>query len=337
MIAHNRKEYLLDALQSLANQTIERNRFEVIIVKNFEDGKADSYASDNHFTIINTSVVSANKKLYLGLLSSRGSVICFLEDDDLFIETKIASVEAAFNQNRGLGYYHNNHFLDSSHKLNISTENHRGSMPETDSEISIYEPRIGVSEIHRLIRERAFFNISSIAVSRELLLLSSKHFGPELFGYDYSLFYSALIFNRRLAIDNRKFTIYRLHGSNNYSANFQGVSLNDFIKQRLELHQTANTEKCILLERMSSLSTDSNATKTLNLEIVCDSLDHLLLSDAPDKRQLLDNFSSFVRACPRYDFKLLSFYFLFSLLSLFASRLSSKMYFLIIFRLRGFH
>jgi Glycosyl transferase family 2. len=45
--AYNRRKYLPFALRSLEAQTLPRNRFEVIVVKNFEDKKSDNIISRN--------------------------------------------------------------------------------------------------------------------------------------------------------------------------------------------------------------------------------------------------------------------------------------------------
>ena len=37
--AYNRKEFLLEALQSAVNQTLKREEYEIICIKNFKDAK----------------------------------------------------------------------------------------------------------------------------------------------------------------------------------------------------------------------------------------------------------------------------------------------------------
>jgi len=45
--AYNRRRYLPFALRSLEAQTLPRDKFEVIVVKNFEDKESDSIISRN--------------------------------------------------------------------------------------------------------------------------------------------------------------------------------------------------------------------------------------------------------------------------------------------------
>ena len=50
--AHNRKNYLEDALESLIDQTLDRNLFEIIVVKNFYDGNLDQLLERNRVVSI---------------------------------------------------------------------------------------------------------------------------------------------------------------------------------------------------------------------------------------------------------------------------------------------
>jgi len=45
--AYNRKEFLLDAFNSALNQTLGRDKYEIIVTKNFTDNKMDSYIERN--------------------------------------------------------------------------------------------------------------------------------------------------------------------------------------------------------------------------------------------------------------------------------------------------
>ena len=41
--AYNRKDYLLSAVSSVAGQTLGKDLYEVVVVKNFEDKRIDDY------------------------------------------------------------------------------------------------------------------------------------------------------------------------------------------------------------------------------------------------------------------------------------------------------
>ncbi len=62
--AYNRKEFILEALQSAVNQTLKRDKYEIICIKNFKDAKIDRYIKDNG--IINNELhIIVNSNYYL--------------------------------------------------------------------------------------------------------------------------------------------------------------------------------------------------------------------------------------------------------------------------------
>ncbi|WP_048816751.1 glycosyltransferase family 2 protein [Caldisphaera lagunensis] len=83
--AYNRKKYLPYALQSLEQQTLDKDKFEVIVIKNFEDQLSDKIIERNNWK---NMVIEENntlgEKLSLGIDESKGDIITFLEDDDMY-------------------------------------------------------------------------------------------------------------------------------------------------------------------------------------------------------------------------------------------------------------
>jgi Glycosyl transferase family 2. len=60
--AYNRRRYLPFALRSLEAQTLPRDRFEVIVVKNFDDKESDDIISRNAGrTCMRTARITAGK------------------------------------------------------------------------------------------------------------------------------------------------------------------------------------------------------------------------------------------------------------------------------------
>lgn len=63
--AYNRKEFLLDALQSAVNQTVPRNKYEIICIKNFKDTKIDNYIKNNGVISILEKEKSVGEYIYI--------------------------------------------------------------------------------------------------------------------------------------------------------------------------------------------------------------------------------------------------------------------------------
>ncbi|XDF44303.1 glycosyltransferase family 2 protein [Saccharolobus solfataricus] len=101
--AYNRKEYLKEAVDSVLTQTLPRDEYEIIVVKNFKD--YDDYLKENGVKSIYTDRIPSGDKITIGIEESKGEVISFL-DDDLFVPWKLEKVKSIF-QDDNVVYYHN--------------------------------------------------------------------------------------------------------------------------------------------------------------------------------------------------------------------------------------
>ena len=107
LVAHDRKEYLLQAMESLSNQTLLKAFYEVIVVKNFREERIDKFAELNGFICIFTEAVEVGSKLAIGITHSRGDIITFLEDDDIFEADKLEKIWTYFSNDSDLCFLHN--------------------------------------------------------------------------------------------------------------------------------------------------------------------------------------------------------------------------------------
>lgn len=105
--AHNRREFLLDAVNSALNQTLPKDEYEVIVVKNFEDNRIDEFLEEHNVKNIVTNEGPLGAKIARGVEESEGEVISLLEDDDLWLPQKLEKVKQVF-QDENVIYYHNN-------------------------------------------------------------------------------------------------------------------------------------------------------------------------------------------------------------------------------------
>jgi len=107
IIANNRKIFLKDAIKSVLNQSLDRNFYEIIIVKNFKDKDIDDFIDQNVllniFSEDNNTILG---KFLEGIKNSKGDIIAFLEDDDRFHKDKQKIVNEIFSD-EDVVYYHN--------------------------------------------------------------------------------------------------------------------------------------------------------------------------------------------------------------------------------------
>lgn len=85
---YNRSEYLVDALNSLARQSIHKDKFEVVVVDNNSTDKTENVISDfkKKFPDINLCYVIEKKQglsnaRNRGIMEASGEIIAFMDDD----------------------------------------------------------------------------------------------------------------------------------------------------------------------------------------------------------------------------------------------------------------
>lgn len=107
--AYNRKEFLLNAIKSVVNQTLDKKFYEIIVIKNFGDEDTDDFIDKNNIKhiLINGTI---GEFLDRGISEAKGEVVSFLDDDDLFLENKLDTVHNEFKKDANIVYYHNRHF-----------------------------------------------------------------------------------------------------------------------------------------------------------------------------------------------------------------------------------
>ena len=107
--AYDRKEFLLNAIKSALNQTLDKKYYEIIVIKNFRDENIDDFIIENKIVEIISNDNSLAGKLIEALNVAKGTVISFLDDDDLFSSNKLEVVYNKFKSNNNICYYHNTH------------------------------------------------------------------------------------------------------------------------------------------------------------------------------------------------------------------------------------
>ena len=103
--AHDRKNYIIECLKSVLDQTLERDFYEIIVVKNFDDAYIDDFLNKNNIISVKTNNDAIGEKFLLGSEYSSSGILCILNDDDLFTKDKLEYVLRLFNDHKNLLYY----------------------------------------------------------------------------------------------------------------------------------------------------------------------------------------------------------------------------------------
>ena len=175
---YKRLEFYNDAIQSVIDQSLSKDEYEIIVVHCI-----DIEQKFNNIKYIKSGDVTIGEQLSIGVRNSKGNIIVFLDDDDVFTQNKLQVVYNAFNDKK-LVYFHNNHKnIDQFGK--IINYNKYGS---------------------------PCFNMSSIAVRKDILNLT--HLEQLEILQDTFMYFSAIEFNGKIKISNEVLTLYRIHNKN---------------------------------------------------------------------------------------------------------------------------
>jgi glycosyltransferase involved in cell wall biosynthesis len=106
VIGYRRPRLIRDAIKSIAAQTIRREAFELVVVTDFEDEWIDQKCRElsGVHTVIDCGV---GNSLAIAIKRSRGRILCFLDDDDMFHPEKLQVLEREMLSSPKIGYYHN--------------------------------------------------------------------------------------------------------------------------------------------------------------------------------------------------------------------------------------
>ena len=166
--AYNRRTYIMDALESVLDQTLDREKWEMIVVKNFNDDAVDSLLVENGIkNIIMEGTIG--EFLYEGVKNSKGEVISFLDDDDIFLREKLESVFGLFSADNKLVCYHNDSLICNSN-LTVKDRSRITKNPAFNlSSISIRKSAINLDNLKKIWTAQDAF-----------MLLSAKEIGGKV-------------------------------------------------------------------------------------------------------------------------------------------------------------
>lgn len=224
IVAHNRRKYLREAIVSVLNQSFNKDRYEIIVVKNFFDKEIDDFISSHGVRWFYAEDTKFGEEMRIGIEESVGDIICPLDDDDMFHREKLSSVYKAFSGYKELGYYHNDRIVvhDTSEKF---SESGIGSNPDLQ-EVSFYDDRpnrvsnkgfyryytkldrIDVRDL--LFRYRADFNTSSIAIRSDLASECISRLKSVKISADTFFLFFAIENHFPIMVDFDRLTYYRV-------------------------------------------------------------------------------------------------------------------------------
>jgi len=228
--AHNRKEFLKEAIYSVINQTLDKDFYEIIVVKNFDDQEVDNLIGKNKIINLKSRDDSLiGEDLALGIERARGEVISFLDDDDLFVPEKLEIVYNLFKKYKDLTYLHNNdHFIDG--KGNPT----KNWVKDINKDI-IVDHFKDLNELFKLQGYGLHFNMSSISIRKDKILPYLGYLKKINLNQDDFMFYISTLEDPRLIIlSKEKLTKYRIHQSTSV---LLSKDINKFLNDKIKFKE----------------------------------------------------------------------------------------------------
>lgn len=211
IIAYLRKEYIVKAVESVLEQDFDRNRYEIIVVKNFSDPYIDEYLLNHGIINVLSTNTGIGKKFTEGLLLSTGEIACLLEDDDIFLKHKLNEVYHTFTSHPNLIYYHNNAaFIDEIGvpMRNFSTVTFRKISNIGDLYVKNEDKDDAVFKLFGL---GAYWNNSCISIRKSHFLDSLGTLSNIKTIFDGAIFFSALCSKGDILLTGNVLNYYRVN------------------------------------------------------------------------------------------------------------------------------
>ena len=178
--AYNRKDYVVDAIRSALNQTISRDNYEILLVHNIDDVALENFCENNGIVVIKMPDDTIGSYMLKGLETSHGDIICFLDDDDLFLPNKLETLRNIFSAYPDLMYFKNEIMLmDSGIPEQFIKRQSAKELPNYGVNFLniMHSSRCRLGHIFSLVKNGIALNLSSIAVRRKVTVQLS---GPPI-------------------------------------------------------------------------------------------------------------------------------------------------------------
>lgn len=209
LASHDKREYFFEALDSIKTQNLPKERYEVLVVKDYRDEKVEKIVEDCGFRSIYTDEQTFQGKVRVGIENSSGRILTFLEDDDLYRPERLSVIYEEFRKDPELVYYHNSHIpIDSK-----GNQLERSLYFNVDKTYLI-EPGQRYERMLQTVESmNPDFNTSMMAIRRDAFMDSMDFFRNTTGGVDNFIFFAAARAGSKLLLDARKLTCYRIHSS----------------------------------------------------------------------------------------------------------------------------
>ena len=171
--AFKKRPFLGTALDSVLKQNINISEYEIILVTSWETNSlCDEVLNRVRIVTVKHYKVPINL-IHIGIKESRGEILCFLDDDDIFDENKLEIIKEIFLKYPSVGFVHNAFRLvnEEGKEINRSITRYRYSQEKRDYLIRNKDVE---NKLNKIASNNGFSNVSSMSVRRSFVFSSDS-------------------------------------------------------------------------------------------------------------------------------------------------------------------
>ncbi len=212
--AYNRKRFIAEAIKSIFNQSYDPSKIELIIVSNFDVEIPKSVPVGMDIKVIR-SEGTMGEFLYEGISKAKAEIVAFLDDDDLWEQSKVNKVVLAFKRNQELIFYRNSLIYIDKDRTPIKNKRVLDILPCNLRGFRIFGKEELIRNLSGILKCGGDFNLSTFAIRKDIMntsryaQLRSIVSGPDAF-----FFWVAALTPGAFALDSDILTFYRVHNLN---------------------------------------------------------------------------------------------------------------------------
>jgi glycosyltransferase involved in cell wall biosynthesis len=222
-----RRPYLTEAIRSCIAQDFPPASYEIVVVSAYPLGRDSLPPSAAPLSVVTSSGAWQGGRIAAGARAARGTHLVLMDDDDLFEPRKLARLAEVLGQAPDLSYYHNECILidPTGAPLGRSTFHRSTARFKGPGYFGPHDEGQKQREAGSMVRAFAFFNPSSIVVSRALVEQGAALLDQVTAAPDLVLFFLALATPGTVYLDDAVLTRYRIHPGNESILNWPDMPL----------------------------------------------------------------------------------------------------------------
>jgi len=230
IIAYNRAKYVNEAIKSVSNQTLDKSKYEVLVVTNM------NLLEREGVRIIKSNERNLGAMIAQGILNSEGEIVSLLDDDDLFLPNKLEVLYNVFNK-YNISLFHNEMFFidDNGNRIERLERNREKAVRKYLREEPVSYTFLRKNLIDKI---KLSFNASSVSFRKDALINYLDYLKGIVHQSIETIIFFLVAYKNNVILSPQKLTYYRVHSSNISKVYIDGKINKKIIRYSFEQYPT---------------------------------------------------------------------------------------------------